>query len=272
MPSANATPASAPNCASRLSISCRNSGVFSRVSTPRRLRPALNCVRWQSSARALALVVLGHVDDKRRRRRVVDEVVADPLRLPRVLGAVRREPAQAAAERRASVSTSLAAPMIRVPIGPVRQRDRARPALPDEPDGVGDLRVGSCRSADRASAGSRARPRRAPARAASASRSAAPRACRCCPSRRASGRRDRRDRRAPHGRATVPPRPISMSSGCGPKARRSTGWSLSNPNFQLPTPKTTPNRQLPNQRPNQISNWSVGRWECLGSWELGVGS
>ena len=30
-PSAQRTPASAPNCASRLSISCRNSGVFSRV-------------------------------------------------------------------------------------------------------------------------------------------------------------------------------------------------------------------------------------------------
>ena len=33
--------------------------------------------------------------------------------------------------------------MIRVPIVPVRQRDRARPALPDEPDDVGNLRVGA---------------------------------------------------------------------------------------------------------------------------------
>ena len=33
--------------------------------------------------------------------------------------------------------------MIGMPIVPVRQRDRARPALPDEPDDVGDLRVGA---------------------------------------------------------------------------------------------------------------------------------
>ena len=33
--------------------------------------------------------------------------------------------------------------MIRVPIVPVRQRHRARPALPDEPDDVGNLRVGA---------------------------------------------------------------------------------------------------------------------------------
>ena len=33
--------------------------------------------------------------------------------------------------------------MVRVPIVPVRQRDSARPALPDEPDDVGNLRVGA---------------------------------------------------------------------------------------------------------------------------------
>ena len=82
MPSAKATPASAPNCASRLSMSCRNVGAVSRVGdravVVRRELAAIAVERL-----ALALVVRRHVDDERRRRAVVDEVVADPVGPPR---------------------------------------------------------------------------------------------------------------------------------------------------------------------------------------------
>ena len=93
---------------------------------------------------ALALVLRRDVDGKGHRRRVVDEVVADPFRLPRVpvRNAVHREPPQAAAKDRAPEHLARR-PMVRVPIVPVRQRDSARPALPDEPDDIGNLRVGA---------------------------------------------------------------------------------------------------------------------------------
>ena len=69
---------------------------------PRRDRAALprrvNWLPWQRERVALRLVVLGHVDDERRRRRVVDEVVADPLGPPRHRG--RLVAAQAAVEDR----------------------------------------------------------------------------------------------------------------------------------------------------------------------------
>ena len=65
MPSANATPASAPNCASRLSISCWKRGAVSRVATLRRLgRRELAAVAGERLA--LALVVRRDVDDERR--------------------------------------------------------------------------------------------------------------------------------------------------------------------------------------------------------------
>ena len=47
-PSAQVTPACAPNCASRLSTSCLNNGVLRRV--PTAFGPAVNWLAWQSSA------------------------------------------------------------------------------------------------------------------------------------------------------------------------------------------------------------------------------
>src|SRR5262249_55488871 len=52
-PSAQRTPASAPNCASRLSISWRKSGVFSRVAAAPLASGRANWLAWQSSARRL---------------------------------------------------------------------------------------------------------------------------------------------------------------------------------------------------------------------------
>ena len=51
-PSANATPASAPNCASRLSISCAKRGDVSRVATEVDAAGA-NCVAWHARAARL---------------------------------------------------------------------------------------------------------------------------------------------------------------------------------------------------------------------------
>src|SRR5689334_3574123 len=49
-PSARLTPASAPNWASRLSMSCMNSGVFSLVATALPGAGGVNCDVWHSSA------------------------------------------------------------------------------------------------------------------------------------------------------------------------------------------------------------------------------
>ena len=131
MPSANATPARAPNCASRLSIELpepdrrqtRRHGVGLR-------RLELRDVTRQRAA--LRLVVLAHVHDERRRGHVVDEVVADRLGLPRVaFGLIA---AKAGAEH-AFGEQMARRDVIGMAIGPVRDarrpaawRDRTRPA------------------------------------------------------------------------------------------------------------------------------------------------
>ena len=152
--------------------------------------------------------------------------------------------------------------MIGMPIVPVRQRDRARPALPDQPDDVGDLRVG----AGDAAVGPAQVDAPGGAEHLAGVFGFAPRArpaCRSIPARRASGRRARRDRRAPHAR----PRFRQGRSRCRRDAGRRRGGRrdrrASNPKLQSPNPKALPtaNFQL---TPNQLPN---GRWES-GCWRL----
>ena len=122
MPSANATPASAPNCASRLSISCV------KLVDVRRVATAPGCVgrNWltkQASARRFVVVVLAHVHDKRRRSGIIDEVVANRLGLPRLT--IRIVSPETGAENglRQQVARSH---VIRMAIRPVRHGDDAR--------------------------------------------------------------------------------------------------------------------------------------------------
>ena len=217
-PSAQRTPASAPNCASRLSI---------ELPEQRRVQPRVGGADRRagtgsrgSRAPPLALVVIGHVDDERRRRAVVDEVVADPVRLPRL--ALRRIAPQAGVERPLRSSTLARGDVIGMAIGPVRHGDDARPMTPDEGDRLRRDEPDPCRCArsgqpqvlapGRAEhADARLRP--------SASRSSSVPLLPISPA-----VRSHRPTRQPSAacRAIVPPRPISMSSGCGPKTSRST--------------------------------------------------
>ena len=119
MPSAKATPASAPNCASRLSIELperrRRQSRRDRALVGGRELAAVAVERL-----ALALVVRRDVDDERRRRAVVDEVVADPVGPPRLrVGLVA---AQAALERRDAQHVA-GGDVIGMAIVPVRNRD-----------------------------------------------------------------------------------------------------------------------------------------------------
>ena len=152
-------------------------------------------------------------------RAVVDEVVADPVGPPRV--AVGLVPPQAARKRR-GVQHAAGADVIGMSIVPVRHRDRAR-TMP-----ANQLR----RPIARAPACSRiaaVRPAKVLAPAGARARRAASAASR----RRSSGVpllpsspavRSQSPTVCPAAacRAIVPARPISMSSGCGPKTSRST--------------------------------------------------
>ncbi len=83
----------------------------------------------------LPLVVRRHVDDERRRRGVVDEVVADPVGAPRrVAGLVAP---QAAGERRDAEHLARGA-VIGMPIVPVRDGNRARTVAAQDVDGRSD--------------------------------------------------------------------------------------------------------------------------------------
>src|SRR6185503_4103993 len=86
---------------------------------------------------ALARVVLRHVDDERRRRAVVDEVVAEPLRPPRLgVGLVA---SQAAAEYRRPQHLA-GGDVIRVAIVPVGDGDAAWTMAADDVDRGADDR------------------------------------------------------------------------------------------------------------------------------------
>ena len=80
-PSAKATPARAPNWASRLSISCRKVDAVRRVAH-RLLLSGRELTAVAGQRLAFALVVGRHVDDEGRRGAVVDEVVAQPVGTP----------------------------------------------------------------------------------------------------------------------------------------------------------------------------------------------
>ena len=218
-PSANATPASAPNWASRLSISCSKSGDVRRVCHAVG-RADLELAHVAAPARGASLVVRRDVDDERRRRRVVDEVVADPLRPPRSASARVVAPQPAVED---GLGQHLArGDVIRMAIGPVRDRDRARTRGADERGGGADVLGVPADGAVGPAQVDAPCARRAP-RAPLRLRRAVRRRCRCCPSRPRSDRTGRRDDPSATCFAMVPPRPISRSSGCGPKTSRSTG-------------------------------------------------
>ena len=168
----------------------------------------------------LDLVDVADVDDERGRRRVVDEVVADPLGPPRLLGG--DDASQAGAEDRLAQQAAGVA-VIGMPILPVRDGDGARPVGPDAADDGVDLIVVVGRQASVRQPQiepERARRGRRCASAASATRwsgvpfePSSPRVRSTSPT--------RSPRRA--CRATVPPMPISMSSGWGPNTSRSKG-------------------------------------------------
>ena len=111
--------------------------------------------------------------------------------------------------------------VIGMAIRPVRQRDDARPVAADRTSTAGRdasgvvpiCAIGPARFSRHAAPSTAARPLR-PLRAAR-------RRCRCCPSRRPSDRRARPRSPARRGARRCRPRPISMSSGCGPKTSRS---------------------------------------------------
>ena len=163
----------------------------------------------------------GHVDDERRRPGVVDEVVADPLRLPRlairVISPKLRVEHGVAKQGRGSL-------VIGMPILPIRDGDRSGTHAAnqlDHPPHVVRRRanraIGQCEILSPRGAQHFAAPPRLPSRALPA--------IRCSTSRRASGHTGRRHGRAHACLASVPPRPISRSSGWGPNASRST-WEL----------------------------------------------
>ena len=171
---------------------------------------------------ALPLVVVGDVDDERRRDAVVDEVVADPLGLPRLAGAPPAVRPQAAVEHRFGQHRARGR-VIGMAIDPVRRGDHARAMPADERDGVVEMR------------GILADPAIGPAQIL------APRRAEHLPRRlrllqplldravaaHLAGRQiAQADAEAERGVARdVPPRPISRSSGCGPKTRRSTAMA-----------------------------------------------
>ncbi len=81
----------------------------------------------------LRFIVRRDVHDERRLRAVVDEIVANPFRPPRL--ARRRVSPEAAVEHRLGQQVARRH-VIGMAIGPVRHRDRARAMLPDERDRV----------------------------------------------------------------------------------------------------------------------------------------
>ena len=178
---------SAPKCASRLSTSCRNVAAVNRVGDRVRVgRRKLAAVALERLT--LACRMVRHVDDERRRRAVVDEVVADPVRPPRIV--VGGKTAQAAAEDRGAQHVARG-DVVGMAIVPVRDRDRARPMAADDVDGRPDDRAALRRYRRPASRDSRARarparPRRLPPPPAAA------RACRCSRARPSSDRTARR--------------------------------------------------------------------------------
>jgi hypothetical protein len=92
-----------------------------------------------------AVVLPGHVHRERRGHRIVDEVIADPLDPPRVLGRaalghVRRETGQSAVEDRARQYLA-GRPVVGVPVAPVGHRDGSRAAPAQQIDGLRDLLV-----------------------------------------------------------------------------------------------------------------------------------
>ena len=167
----------------------------------------------------LALVVGRHVDDEGRRGAVVDEVVAQPVGPPRRVG--RLVAPQAAGEHRRAEHVA-AGDVIRMAIVPVRHGDRARARAPDQIDRRPNRRrrLGDRRHrASRGSPATRRRGRRRP-------RPLRPAAAAGVPLLDSSPAvRSHRPTRCPAATcsAMVPPRPISMSSGCGPKTSTSTG-------------------------------------------------
>ena len=157
--------------ASRLSISCRNVEAVRRVSTAA-AAAGRKLADVTVERLALARIVIRHVDDKRRRRAVVDEVVADPLGAPRAAPRFHSAPGRCGTPRRAGRDW--------------RRHDRGA----DRPSTGWRSRAGDAAGADRrpnesargswrcrrrATPGSRARPRRAPARRPPPPPAAAPR-------------------------------------------------------------------------------------------------
>src|SRR4029450_11788785 len=89
----------------------------------------------------LDFVVRRHIDTKRFWSRIVDEVVADPVRPPG-LAEFRSKPTQTALEGRARQHVA-GGSMIRMPIVPVRERDRSRTRAPNQSNDILDLLIGA---------------------------------------------------------------------------------------------------------------------------------
>jgi len=90
-------------------------------------RTKLGCMTGQRTP--LRLVMSADIDDERRRSGLIDEVVADRFGLPRF--ACRGIPTQAGTEH--SLGQQLARrDMVGVPVGPVRQRNDARPGATNQ--------------------------------------------------------------------------------------------------------------------------------------------
>ena len=224
--SANATPASAPNCASRLSISWRNAG--RSAASAARPRPrgcelaAMARERRAASTRSAADTSIRN--DGRApplsvvQEVVIDEVVADPAGLARA-----RRPPRSGAEpllNAASAGRGLRR----------RDRDGDRPSEESRSREGLRARINSPPPASGRpfrsmppSGHPRFRRHAAPrtARASSASRSRSSGVPLVPSSPRVRSQSPTRMPRAVCF-AMVPPRPISRSSGCGPNTRRST--------------------------------------------------
>ncbi len=217
-PSAKATPIWAPNWASRLSMSCRNVDAVSRVGTARRIG-GRELAAMAGERRALGLVVRRDIDDKRRRGAVVDEVVADPLGPPGL--GLGRVAAQSAAEHR-EVEHPAGGAVVGMSVLPVGQRDGLRPlrADRDPPPSAGFPATARCRRPASRGSSRHAAPRTRAASSASRVRSSG---VPFVPSSPAVRSQRPTENPAAACRAIVPPRPISRSSGWGPKTSRSTG-------------------------------------------------
>src|SRR5690606_38121823 len=86
---------------------------------------------------ALHVVLRRDVDDERGTRRIVDEVVADAVRPPRLSG-IRVPPPQAAVED--GLGHDLACRgVVRMSVGPVRCRAGSRTAGPDQLDDLSNV-------------------------------------------------------------------------------------------------------------------------------------